>query len=185
LAAIVPLIGWAGASERTKPRQLWGKQMRETAEMPQQVNGLLHTAARVIIAPFFIAKAVGLVVDPNGIGQFLFKNMVPDYMLWPNVAFECLAAFSIMIGLQTRLAAGLLALYLFGSSFLLNFAPGNVEAISVFWRDMALIGGLLLLISHGRGQYSVDNLFAEEAEKQPVLDGDAIEFAPFEMYAAE
>jgi len=163
--------------------------MRDMPEHEPRASGLLHTAARVLIASFFIGKAVGLVADPNGMGQYLIIGQAQSYLMWPNIAFEFLAAFSIMIGLQTRLSSALLALYLFWSSFVLNYAPGNVEAISEFWRDLALIGGLMLLISHGRGAYAVDNYLNRRAKEGrakaiAIPEGEEIEFARFEPYPA-
>ncbi|MEJ6501203.1 MAG: DoxX family protein [Rhodobacterales bacterium] len=164
--------------------------MHSTAVSQPPVSGLIHTAARIVIGSFFIGKAVGLVADPNGMGQYLILGVTPPYLLWSNIAFECVAAISIMIGLQTRLSAGLLALYLFWSSYILNYTPGNIDAISAFWRDLALNGGLLLLISHGRGGYSVDNVLNDRdlAAKHlvvPVLQGEVIEYATFEPYPAQ
>jgi len=167
-----------------------GQTMQGTTANQPQVSGLIHTAARIVIGSFFIGKAVGIVADPNGMGQYLVLGETPGYLVWSNIAFEFVAAFSIIIGLQTRLAAGLLALYLFWSSYILNYSPGNVDAIGAFWSDLAMIGGLLLLISHGRAGYSVDNVLNERdrAAKQlvvPVLQGEIIEYAKFEPYPAQ
>lgn len=125
----------------------------------QRINALAHALARVLIASYFMSRAAGLIIDPASMNQFLAVSDVPDYLRWPNAGFEFLAAFAIMIGFQTRTAAALLALYVFWSSFILNYTPGNAYAIGAFWRDLAMIGGLLLLFSHGRGCLAVDNLF--------------------------
>jgi len=129
-----------------------------------------HATARVIIASYFAAKAIGLIFDPTGMEQFLAVSNVPSYLLWPNAGFELLAALAIMIGFQTRTAAALLALYLFWSSFILNYHPGDPYAIGAFWRDLAQIGGLLLLFSHGRGRYALDNLINPASDRDH--DGD-------------
>ncbi len=123
-----------------------------------------HTAARVIIASYFLAKGVGVIADPSGMTGFLALNEVPDYLRWPNQAFEVVAALAIMLGFQTRMAAALLAVYLFWSSFILNYIPGDPVALGAFWRDLALIGGLLLLFSHGRGSFALDNMLAPRAD---------------------
>ncbi|MDA0222157.1 MAG: DoxX family protein [Rhodobacterales bacterium] len=78
-------------------------------------------------------------------------------MRWPSIAFECLAAISILIGFQARQTSVMLALYIFWSSFILNYTPGDPVAISAFWRDLASIGGLVLLYSNGRGRYALDS----------------------------
>ncbi len=118
-----------------------------------------HAAARMLIASYFMAKAIGLIIDPTGMEQFLSVSAVPDYLKLPNAGFELVAAIAILVGFQTRTAAALLALYLFWSSFILNYRPGDPYLIGAFWRDLAMIGGLLLLVSHGRGRYALDNWF--------------------------
>ncbi|NOX40735.1 MAG: DoxX family protein [Alphaproteobacteria bacterium] len=123
-----------------------------------------HATARVIIASYFAAKTIGLIFDPTGMEQFLAASNVPSYLLWPNAGFEFLAAVAIMVGFQTRTASALLELYLFWSSFILNYHPNDPYAIGAFWRDLALIGGLLLLFSHGRGRYELDNLINRDLD---------------------
>lgn len=134
----------------------------------RRINAFAHAVARVLIASYFMSRAAGLIIDPASMNQFLAVSDVPDYLRWPNAGFEFLAAFAIMIGFQTRTAAALLALYVFWSSFILNYAPGDAYAIGAFWRDLAMIGGLLMLFSHGRGCLAVDNLFVgSERETTP------------------
>ncbi len=133
--------------------------MQGDAAKKKNMKALVHASARVLIASYFVARSIGLIIDPASMGQFLAVSNVPDYLLWPNAGFEFLAALAIMLGFQTRLAAALLALYVFWSSFILNYVPGDPVAIGIFWRDLAMIGGLLMLCSHGRGRYALDNLF--------------------------
>ncbi len=133
---------------------------------PDKMHEFAHAVARILIASYFLARASGMIIDPNGMGQFLAEAAVPDYLRWPNAGFELLAALAILIGFQTRMAAALLALYLFWSSFILNYNPGDAVAIGAFWRDLALIGALLMLFSHGRGRYAIDNLIEGLARGQ-------------------
>ena len=140
----------------------------------QQMQGLAHVAARVLIASFFIARALGLIVDPSSMQQFLVDSLIPEQLRWPNAAFEILAALAIMFGYQTRTAAALLALYVFWTSFILNYLPGDPYALGAFWRDLSMIGGLLLIYSHGRGRYALDNYFlgaeGQDAETNTTSD---------------
>ena len=131
-----------------------------------------HATARILISSYFVAKAVGLIVDPTSMEQFLSVSNVPDYLTWPNAGFELMAALAIMVGFQTRTASALLALYLFWSSFILNYEPGDAHAIGAFWRDLAMIGGLLLLFSHGRGRYALDNFLARRSAKAEEMADD-------------
>ena len=135
-----------------------------TQEGRDHMSEIAHAVARVLIASYFLALTLNLVVDPSGMGQFLANAAMPDYMRWPNTGFEFLAALAILVGFQTRTASALLALYVFWSSFILNYRPGDEVAMGAFWRDLAMIGGLLMLFSHGRGRYAIDNLFARSPQ---------------------
>lgn len=130
-----------------------------------RMHEFAYATARVLIASYFLAQGLGLIIDPNSMGQFMAISSVPDYLRWPNTGFELLASLAILVGFQTRMAAALLALYLFWSSFILNYIPGNPVAIGAFWRDLAIIGGLLMIFSHGRGCYALDNLLQKDDEE--------------------
>lgn len=137
-----------------------------------KMRRIAHASARVLISSYFLARGTGLIVDPNSMQQFLLLTGVPEYLLWPNAAFEIMAAFAIMIGFQTRTAAALLALFVFWSSFILNYSPGDSYAIGAFWQDLAMIGGLLMLFSHGRGSYALDNILQNRADRKAAMQED-------------
>lgn len=130
-----------------------------------RIQDIAHLVARVVIASFFIAKSVGFIIDPNSLeAVFARLPLLPDYFTWPNQMFQFVAAMFILLGFQTRLAAALLAIHVFWSSFILNYAPGDPVAIAFFWKDLALMAGLMMVVSHGRGKYALDNyLDAREA----------------------
>lgn len=132
--------------------------MKLNAINPQQVA---HTVARIIIASYFLAKAIGLIFDPNSFDIVFATTPIPEYFRWPDMMFQFVAATFILIGFQTRLAAALLAMHVFWTSFIFNYVPGDPVAISAFWKDLAMIGGLILLFSHGRGALALDGWFAK------------------------
>ncbi len=164
--------------------------MTQISNRQRKMHEVAHAAARVIIASYFAAKALGLIIDPAGMQQFLIATDVPEYLRWPNAAFEFMAALAIMFGFQTRMASALLALYVFWSSFILNYVPGDPVALGMFWRDLALIGGLLLLFSHGRGRYALDN-FLEVRDEAEVMsarqsrEGEVISVSAPSVHPAE
>jgi len=141
-----------------------------TLEGRDRMCEIAHAVARILIASYFLALAGNLVSDPTGMGQFLANAAMPDYMRWPNTGFEFLAALAILVGFQTRTASALLALYVFWSSFILNYRPADPVAMGVFWRDLAMIGGLLMLFSHGRGRYAIDNLFVKSKQDEKTAE---------------
>lgn len=130
-----------------------------------QVRHLAHLMARIVIASFFIAKSVGFIVDPNSLEAVFARLPLPEYFIWPNLMFQFVAAMFILIGFQTRLAAALLAIHVFWSSFIINYGDDPI-GIALFWKDLALMSGLMLVFSHGRGGYALDNYFERRTLRQ-------------------
>jgi putative oxidoreductase len=81
---------------------------------------------------------------------------VPSGLLPVVIAVEVLGSVAIMLGWKTRIAAFLLAGYtlLAALIFHLNFSD-QIETIT-FLKDVAIAGGLLLLVAHGAGLLSID-----------------------------
>lgn len=142
--------------------------MDESTDNRIQMFELSHATARVLIASYFLAKAFGVILVPNGMEAFLSLSYVPEYLFWPNTAFLTVASLAILTGFQTRVAAALLALYMFWSSFILNYVPNNPIALGAFWGDLTIVGGLLMLFSYGRGRFALDNLLADQPAEEPV-----------------
>ena len=69
--------------------------MKDISPKQQQMHKFAHATARVLISPYFMAKAIGQIIDPAGMEQLLAVNNVPSYLLWPNAGFELMAALAI------------------------------------------------------------------------------------------
>jgi hypothetical protein len=96
-----------------------------------------HLMLRLLIASYFIGAATGIV--PFSSGREMAAILLPDaYAGFGYSAFMFTTSYLILMGRQIRAAALLLAVFVFWSSFLASFG------LEEFWRDLALISGLLL-----------------------------------------
>jgi len=105
-----------------------------------------QTALRILIASYFLAAALGLI--PGTDLAVLFSAVLPDptdSALAAGLVF--IFSFMIMIGLHTRVAALMLAMMTFYSSYLTMVSLGVEHELGAFWRDLALIAALLLTYS--------------------------------------
>ncbi|MCT8160503.1 hypothetical protein [Pseudoruegeria sp. SHC-113] len=102
-----------------------------------------HQAVRLIIASYFIAIAVGVLPSENG--QALFATVLPEkYAAAAVSGFVFSTALLVFLGRQMRLAALLLANYVFWSSLVANFVLEGPINIVEFWRDLVMVGALML-----------------------------------------
>ena len=115
-----------------------------TAAAPQNhLNQAGQNLVRILIASYFMGIALGLIDGTNA--TILAKAVMPTdaaHIAGPVVMFSL--AFLVMIEMWLRPAALLLSLTMFWSSYIANFGPEGAMAIGEFWRDVVLIGSLML-----------------------------------------
>jgi putative oxidoreductase len=81
---------------------------------------------------------------------------VPGFLLPPAIAQELLGGVALVIGLQTRLVALLLAIFSVSSAILFHAELADQVQFIMFFKNIAMAGGLLLLTVHPLGQWTLD-----------------------------
>ena len=106
-----------------------------------------HTVVRILIVSYFIALA--LYIIPGTDMSVLLQPFLPT--LWAAVlTSSAVIVLSIMIiaGFHRRAAALLLALGTFWASYM-TMLNAPVNELGAFWRDLALIGALIMTYADG------------------------------------
>jgi putative oxidoreductase len=118
---------------------------------------------RVLLAALFLISGLGKIGAYTSTAAYMTALGVPGALLPTVIATEVLGAIALIVGWKTRVIAFLLAGFtlLAGVIFHNNFAD-QIQAI-MFLKDVAIAGGLLLLVANGPGALSVDRRFAKSA----------------------
>ena len=95
---------------------------------------------RLLVLSYFIALSLGW-IGGSGVMQFMLPLLPPDIALRVMQGLILGLSLLILIGIGRRHAALVLALVVFFSSYTALYAGGDISA---FWRDLALIGALLM-----------------------------------------
>lgn len=95
---------------------------------------------RLLIVSYFVALALGQISGME-VSQMAATFLPDPYATIVMKGVILALSIMILIGLFRRPAALVLALIVFWSSYLTLYSGGSIDA---FWRDLALIGGLLL-----------------------------------------
>jgi|GEM_PF-6263131 len=106
--------------------------------MTHQVSS--HVLMRLLITSYFIAMSLGMIPD-NALSVFLIPILPDPLAMHAMHALVLILSCAILFNYRRRLAALSLALIVLYSSYVSLLAGGDVAA---FWRDLALMGGLLL-----------------------------------------
>ncbi len=110
--------------------------------MLQKAKGAIsaHLITRLLIVSYFIALALGLIagVEISKMAEPFMSESAARYVMRFIVL---LLAGMVLFGVWRRPAALVLALVVFWTSYISLYSGGEIGS---FWRDLALIGGLLL-----------------------------------------
>ena len=118
--------------------------------------GLSEVTGRVLLASIFLISGLAKIGSYAATAGYMAATGVPGVLLPVVIAFEVLAAIALVVGWKTRLTALLLAGFtlLSGLIFHNNFAD-QMQMI-MFLKNIAITGGLLLLVANGAGVLSLD-----------------------------
>jgi len=111
---------------------------------------------RVGLAAIFLLAGISKVQNFSGTAQYMASVGLPEALLPLVIAFEIGAAIALIIGFQTRLVAISLAIFCVVSGFIFH---GNLEdqmQFILFYKNIAMAGGFLVLGAHGAGKFSLD-----------------------------
>lgn len=119
--------------------------------------------ARILMMALFVLFGWGKLIDFSGTAAYMANEGLPLPTLAAAVVIlmEFFVGLALVLGLYTRPLALLLALYTLGTALIghhfwtMAGAERMANAIN-FYKNLAIIGGLLLLCVTGPGKYSLD-----------------------------
>lgn len=129
------------------------------------MNNALVLAARLMLATLFLVFGRRKVRDFSGTVSQMVQLRVPLPVLAASIAtfMEVVVAFAVAAGAFTRLAALLLMAYTLGTALIGHRywtldGSQRVDSMDGFYKNLSIMGGLLLLYMTGAGKYSIDAL---------------------------
>jgi len=99
---------------------------------------------RVLMAALFAAGAVQKAVAPGQVEGLLVERGLPGWLVWPALGFNAALAVGLVLGPRVRLWAFAGAAYCMATS-LFHFLPHDGWQMSIFVKNWAIAGGLLVL----------------------------------------
>ena len=111
---------------------------------------------RVLLAFIFLFAAIGKIEDYDGTRLYMVSYGLPGGLLPVVIAVELFGSVAVMVGLWTRWAALLLALFSVAAIaiFHQNFTTMADQIVTL--AEVSFTGGLILLAVNGPGCLSLD-----------------------------
>jgi len=133
--------------------------------MTNHINDELILAARLLLATLFLIFGWRKLRDYSGTVSQMVQLGVPTPVMATVIAIfmELPVAFAVAVGVFTRPAAVLMALYSLGTALIGHRywtvkGADYVDSLDGFYKDLGIMGGFLLLFMTGAGKYSIDAL---------------------------
>ena len=138
------------------------------------MNDTIQLLARALISTVFIVfgfqqftniagyTANANIVKFSGMTAGILAPVVIAYLV---AAIDLIGGLCVLVGFKTRCASialiifVILTLFIAHNFWVMEGAPRVGNQVN-FYKNLAIIGGLLLLYVHGPGRYSLDNRFA-------------------------
>ena len=121
-----------------------------------EIDVLAATSARLLIGGFFALSGANNMLDLSASTEQAAAAGVPaaGVMVFMVALLKIIAGIMIMIRLHSKIAAMCLVFYILAST-LIFYNPLRWESYAygeqIFYRNVAILGGLLFLYAHSRG----------------------------------
>ena len=119
---------------------------------------IVEVFGRIFISALFLIEAVRKFFNPDMSMIYMSDHGVPEFLFYPSIAFEIIIPLLLIAGYKTRIAASLLAVFVLAVTLIFHshHIIDDSMQLTIFLKNLAIIGGLLLIISNKPQICSVD-----------------------------
>lgn len=129
----------------------------------KNLENALNLLGRIAIAALFLPAGLNKLMGIEGTTGYFDSLGLPAaaLLVWVVIAIEVLGGIALILGYQTRIVAIGLAIFtvvasIAGHAFWAAPADAAFIAQLLFYKNIAVTGGLLILASSGPGSISID-----------------------------
>ena len=117
---------------------------------------IFDLTGRIFISGVFLLSGINKISNYSGTVGWMESFGLPGFLLIPAIVLEILAPILIIIGYQTRIAAGALSLFCIATAVIFHTDFSDQMQFIAFMKNLALAGGFLFLVVNGAKGYCLD-----------------------------
>jgi len=132
--------------------------------MANSSGGVVPLLGRILISIVFVLGGIGKITSFSMEEAYVAAKHLPlpAVALAIALVIELVGGLAVLLGLYIRLTAWILFLYLIPTTFLFhNFwamqGADRLDNMIHFQKNLAIMGGLLILAAFGAGGFSIDS----------------------------
>ena len=131
------------------------------------LENLCLLTSRLLLAWIFVHEGAFLILNFDTAAAGMTKLGMSQDLLAATIALQIIAGLAIAVGWYARVGAAALGLFCLATAVLFhhNFALRN--ELLHFEKDIAIAGGMLMLMLRGEGEWSVVGLLSAQGRPSP------------------
>lgn len=129
-------------------------------QIPSWAEMYAPVVARVLMGGMFLMAGIQKFMGLSGTAGYIEMAGLPAPMVlaFLAAALEVVAGAALLIGFRTKLAAASLAVFTVIATIIFHTGwSTNPMQQTMFMKNLAIIAGLLYMMSFGSGKYAADN----------------------------
>ena len=126
------------------------------AQTNNTLANIADLAGRFGLAAIFLLAGMNKVQYFDGNAQYLASGGLPEFLLPVVIAFEILGALALIAGFKIRLVALAFAGFTVLSAAIFHNNLADQMQFFMFFKNIAMAGGFLIIAAHGAGKYSLE-----------------------------
>ncbi len=131
--------------------------------MPQTLQNFFSLAARLLMVVMFLPSGISKLTGFSGTVGYIASVGLPLPAVGAALALlvEIIGSVALVAGFGTRIAAVLLAVFTLAASIFFHAfwaVPADQAMVTqlLFFKNIAVVGGLLAIAANGAGSWSLD-----------------------------
>ncbi|MDG2423829.1 MAG: DoxX family protein [Phycisphaerales bacterium] len=122
------------------------------------MQALLPLVGRILLAAIFLWSAIKDIRGFEATAKMMGEKgiPIPSIFLLGAIVFLLLGSIAIILGIKARWGAVLLILFLIPTTVIFHSPNGDEVQFIHFMKNLALIGGLCMVVANGVGPVSFD-----------------------------
>ncbi|HEY4715730.1 MAG TPA: DoxX family protein [bacterium] len=113
---------------------------------------------RILLSIIFLMSGFGKIANAAGTQQFMSAYGMPltAFFMVCAIILEVAGGLSVLLGYKAKLGALALVIFLIPATLIFHTKFSDQIQMIMFMKNMAILGGLLLIIGFGSGPVSID-----------------------------
>ncbi len=113
--------------------------------------------ARALLGLIFVMSGITKITGFEGTQQYMASHGIPatGILLVGAIVVEVLGGLSVILGLWARVGAAALILFLIPATLIFHTDFSQQTQLIMFLKNLSIMGGLLLVLAFGTGDYHI------------------------------